>query len=399
MISTEHTSGLPKDFEFDPFDAHTIEDPYPSYRVLRDLIPVYHNRRRGIWAISRAEDVFALMRDWKACTSSLGMDLDDTGLMFGAGNFLNVDPPEHDILRKITRNSFSPRRISALEPVIRRKVIGLMERFLHRGQADIATELTHPLPFSIVSSILGVPESDHERTGQLVYTILHRRPGETELPPEALAASAELAEYIEQLSAERRRNPREDALTDVVNGQIDGHPLSQEMVLGMSLVLYIAGSEPVSNFISTSLNVLAQHPDARADFFANTESMMPTAVEELLRFESPLQNMARTTTRPIVLHGTEIPAGARLALLLGSANRDERRFEDADRLDLRRPAQRNIAFGEGVHFCLGAPLARLQGKVVLEEVAARMPEYAVGGPLVRLGKVNSRGFDRMPITF
>jgi hypothetical protein len=392
-------SDPPSGFEFDPFDAQTIEDPYPKYRILRDQIPVYHNPRRGFWAISRAQDVHDLMRDWESCTSSLGMDLDDTGLMFGPGNFLNIDPPEHDVLRKVARGSFSARRISSLEPVIRHKVTELMDRFLERGHADIAAELTHPLPFSIVSSILGVPESDHERTSELVHTILHRRPGETEPPPEALVASAELAQYIEQLSADRRRNPREDALTDVVTGQIEGRPLPQEMVLGMSLVLYVAGSEPVSNFISNSLNLLAQHRDARAELFANTESMMPTAVEELLRFESPLQNMARTTTRPITLHGTEIPAGARLALLLGSANRDERRFDDADRLDLKRPIQRNIAFGEGVHFCLGAPLARLQGKVVLDEVARRMPDYEIGSPLVRLGKVNSRGFESLPITF
>lgn len=398
MITTQDISGPPIDFEFDPFDARTIEDPFPSYRILRDDNPVYHNRHRDFWAISRAEDVYALMRDWERCTSSKGMDLDDTGLMFGAGNFLNTDPPEHDVLRKVVRGSFSARRISALAPMIRSKVTDLIDAFVDRGHADLARELTAPLPFATVSSILGVPDSDHNATVKLIDTILHREPGEPEPPPEAWAATAELAEYIEHLSAQRRRQPQEDAMSEIANAQIDGRPLPQEVVLGIALIIYVAGSEPVSNFTSTSLNVLANHPDARAELFGDLSTMMPTAIEELLRFESPLQNMARTTTTSIVLHDTEIPAGARLALLLGSANRDERRFEDADRLDLRRPSKRHIAFGEGVHFCLGAPLARLQGRIVLEEVAARMPHYEISGPLRRLGKVNSRGLESMPVT-
>ena len=399
MIFPQDMSGPLKDFEFDPFDARTIENPYPSYRILRDDIPVYHNPNRDIWVISRAEDVYNLMRDWERCTSSKGMDLDDTGLMFGAGNFLNIDPPEHDVLRKVVRSSFSAKRINTLEPTIRRKVTELIDAFIDRGQADIARELTAPLPFSTVSSILGVPDSDHDATVTLIHAILHREPGELLPPPKAHAATAELAEYIEHLSAKRRRQPQEDALSEIVNAEIDGQPLPQQVVLGMSVIVYVAGSEPVSNFASNSLNVLANHPDARAELFAETSDIMPTAIEELLRFESPLQNMARTTTTKIVLHHTEIPAGARLALLLGSANRDERRYDDADRLDLRRPPKRHIAFGEGIHFCLGAPLARLQGRIVLEEVAARLPNYEVTGPLERLGKVNSRGMASMPIAF
>ena len=399
MISTQDPSGRLKDFEFDPFDARTIENPYPSYRILRDDIPVYHNPRRDIWAISRADDVYTLMRDWKRCTSSLGMDLDGTGMMYPDGNFLNYDPPEHDVLRKVVRGSFSARRITALEPLIRQTVIELIAAFVDRGEADIARELTAPLPFVIVSEILGIPRADHARTVELIRGILDREPGHEEPPPEAIEATAELSEYVAHLSQRRRSDPREDAISEIVTAEIDGRPLSPQEVLGITITCYVAGSEPVSSFASNGLNVLADHPTGREDLFTHLDEVLPTAVEELLRFESPLQNMARTTTEPITLYDTEIPRGARIALLLGSANRDERRYEDADRLDLRRPPKRHIAFGEGIHFCIGAPLARLQGRVILEEVAARLPDYEVVGPLKRLGKVNSRGMESMPIAF
>ena len=389
----------PLAFAFDPFDAATIADPYPSYQILRDAFPVYHNPDRDLWAISRAQDVSTLMRDWQRCTSSLGMDLDGTGMMYPTGNFLNYDPPEHDVLRKVVRDAFSARRISALEPMIRETVTGLIDRFIDDGQVDIARELTAPLPFTTVSRILGVPESDHDHTVALIRAMLHREPGDEAPPPDAIAATAELSQYIEHLAQRRRAEPREDGMTDIVTGEINGRPLTAAEVLGVSITCYVAGSEPVSNFATTALDVLARHPEARAELFGDLEPMLPGAIEELLRFESPLQNMARTTTEPIELHGVEIPAGARLAMLLGSANRDERRWENADRLDLHRPPKRHIAFGEGVHFCIGAPLARLQGRIVLEEIARRMPEYEVTGPVVRLGKVNSRGMESMPISF
>ena len=401
-MSVTHDPGRAhRHFAFDPFDAATIADPYPSYRTLRDAFPVYHNPHRDLWAISRAEDVNALMRDWERCTSSLGMDLDGTGMMYPQGNFLNYDPPTHDVLRKVVREPFAARRVLALEPMVRATVTELIDGFIDAGHADIARELTKPLPFRTVSAILGVPAADTPRTVALIDTMLHREPGHEEPPPAAFAATAELSQYVAWLARERRDAPREDAMTQIAHGELDGRPLTDTAILGLTITCYVAGSEPVSNFITTSLDVLARHPDARAELFAAAASaeIPATAIEELLRFESPLQNMARTTTVPIALHGTEIPAGARLALLLGSANRDPRRWEDADVLDLHRPARRHIAFGEGVHYCLGAPLARLQGRVALEEIARRLPGYAITGPVVRLGKVNSRGMESLPIAF
>jgi cytochrome P450 len=385
-------------FEFDPFEPKTIEDPFPSYRVLRDDLPVYRNESRDFWAISRAEDVYNLMRDWAVCSSRKGMDLDETGLAFGPGNFLNLDPPDHDTLRKMVRDSFSARKINALEPFVRSAVTELLDRVIDNGGADLTRDLASPLPLTLVSQILGVPTSDQERAGALIHTVLHREAGSSEIPLESWSALTELAGYFESLAADRRRQPEEDALTAIVQGDFNGQPISPEMILGITLTLYAAGSETVSNFVSNALTLLGRYPDARAELFADIAAV-PTALEELLRFESPVQNLVRTTMQPISLHGIDIPEDARLLLLLGAANRDERKFEDADHLNLRRSPKRHIAFGEGIHFCLGAPLARLQARVVLEEVAQRIPEYVISGPITRVAKVNARGVESLPVTF
>jgi hypothetical protein len=388
----------PPAFEFDPFELTTIEDPFPFYRELRDRFPVYRNEKRDFWAISRAEDVYDLIRDWEACSSSRGMDLDETGLIFGRGNFLNMDPPDHNALRKVVRGSFSARRIAQLEPVVRRNVNRLVDRFIDEGQADFARDLAGPLPLSMVSEILGIPEPDQDAMGKLIREVLHRRAGEPAIPPAALAARTELSDYFEELAAERRRRPAEDCFTEIVQAEFDGRPMRQDMVLGISLTLFAAGSETVSNFLSNSLAILARRPSARAEMFRDP-SEIQVAIEELLRFESPVQNLVRTTTRSLVVHDQEIPAEARLLLLLGSANRDERKYEDADRLELKRPPKRHIAFGEGIHFCLGAPLARLQARILFEELARRIPEFEITGPTVCVAKVNSRGLESLPVTF
>ena len=383
-------------FEFDPYATDVIADPFPAYRVLREEHPVYRSERRDFWALSRAEDVYDAMRAWPAFTSRKGMDLDETGSMFGPGNLLNMDPPTHDQLRKVVRGSFSARRIGMLEPAVRARVAELLERFAGRETVDVAAELAAPLPLWMISELLGIPPADREQMGARIHTLLHRAPGDPEIPQAAHEAHAELRPYFAALMSERRRQPREDALSEMVAATIEGVPLSDEVILGLCLTLFAAGSETVSNFLSNSLLVLAEHPDARAALFAEPAGI-PTAIEELLRYESPVQNIVRTTTEPTVLHGVELPADSRMLLLLGSANRDERRVEHADRLDLRREPRRHLAFGEGVHFCLGAPLARLQSRVVLEELARRAPRYAVAGPVRRVGKVNSRGLESLPI--
>lgn len=385
-------------FKFDPYAPETIEDPFPAYRVLRDEFPLYRNDERDFWAVSRAEDVYNVQRDWETFSSTKGMDLDATGTIFGPGNFLNLDPPAHDSMRKLVRGDFSARRIASLEPEVRDKTTELLDSFRERGSADLVSELAAPLPLWMVSHILGIPRGDRPHVGDLIHTVLHREAGVSEIPEAAHAAHSDLRHYFAQLVEERRAAPKDDALSSIAHAELDDEPLSDEMVLGLCLLLFAAGSETVSNFISNALVVLDRHPTARAEMFASPEDL-PVAVEELLRFESPVQNLVRHTTRPVELHGAEVPADARILLLTGSANRDERKFGDPDRLDLKRPPKRHLAFGEGVHFCLGAPLARLQGRVVFEELGARLPVYEISGPVKRVGKVNSRGVESLPVVF
>lgn len=385
-------------FSFDPYAPETLEDPFPLYRVLREDFPLYRSEERDFWALSRGPDVYDALRDWQSFSSSRGMDLDETGSMFGAGNFLNLDPPSHDRLRKVVRTSFSARRIGELEPLVRERVAQLVDRFAARGEADFARELAAPLPLWTICTILGVPADDRDAMGERIHTLLHRHPGDPEIPPAAHAAHAELRAYFAELTAERRTRPQADALSEIALAQLDGRPLPDETILGLCLTLFAAGSETVSNFVSNALALLARHPDARAELFAAPDGI-PVAIEELLRYESPVQNLVRTTMRPLELHDVEIPAGSRMLLLLGSANRDERRFDGAERLDLKRPPKRHVAFGEGIHFCLGAPLARLQSRVVFETLAQRIPAYEISGPLRRVGKVNSRGVESLPVAF
>jgi cytochrome P450 len=296
------------------------------------------------------------------------------------------------------RASFSARRIGELEPLVRERVAELVDRFAQRGGADFARELAAPLPLWMICAILGVPAADRELMGERIHAVLHREPGEPEIPPAAHAAHDELRGYFAELAAERRTRPQEDALSEMTHAQLDERPLSDEVILGLCLTLFAAGSETVSNFVSNALLLLARHPDARAELFAAPEGI-PVAIEELLRYESPVQNLVRTTMHAVTLHGEEIPAESRMLLLLGSANRDERKFEDPDRLDLARPPKRHLAFGEGIHFCLGAPLARLQSRIVLETLAERIPAYEVAGPVRRVAKVNSRGLESLPVAF
>jgi cytochrome P450 len=200
--------------------------------------------------------------------------------------------------------------------------------------------------------------------------------------------------YFADLIAERRARPGDDALTAIGLARLEGDALSDEVVLGLCVLLYGAGTETVSNFVSNALVVLANHPDARAELSAEPQGIA-VAIEELLRFESPVQNIVRTTTRSLEIHGGEVPADSRMLLLLGSANRDERRYDDPDRLDLKRRPKRHFAFGEGIHFCLGAPLARLEARMIFSVLGERIPEYEIVGPVVRVAKVNSRGVESL----
>ena len=386
--------------EWNPLVA--LDDPYPVYRRLRDEAPLYHDERLDLWALSRFDDVQAAAKDWETFSTGvggIGNDLDDTYQLFlPAGDLAGVDPPIHTRLRGAMRLAFSPSALrTRFEPIVRRKVIELIEAFAGTGQADFARDLARPLPGTTMFSWFGFPEADHPQLLAWFGEMLERNAGERALPARTLAGRDRMREYMQAAAAERRKAPREDLMSFLVAAS-DAGEISDDELLGGSMLLFIAGITTTSGLISNSLLHLDRFPDQRA-LMREDPSVLPAAIEELLRFDAPIQALARTTTREVAVHDGVIPAGARVALVWASANRDERRWVDPDRLDITRQPQRHVSFGEGIHHCLGAPLARLEARIVFEELFQRIPEYAVSGPIVRVPTPTDRALESLPVTF
>lgn len=378
------------------------DDPYPGYRRLRDQAPVHHDDRLDLWALSRFDDVQAAAKDWETFSTSQGgrgNDLDDTFELFlPAGDLAGVDPPIHTRLRGAMRLAFSPSALrTRFEPIVRRKVNELIDGFVEAGRADFARDLARPLPGTTMFSWFGFPEADHPQLLRWFGELLERDAGRPELPARAINGRDRMREYMQEQAAERRAAPREDLMSFLVAAEAAGE-MSADEVLGASMLLFVAGITTTSGLLSNSLLHLDRFPDQRARI-RDDPAVIPVAIEELVRFDAPIQALARTATRRVELHGRVIPEGARVALIWASANRDERRWVDPDRVDVDRDPQRHVSFGEGIHHCLGAPLARLEAKIVFEELFRRIPEYAVSGPIVRIKTPTDRALESLPVEF
>jgi len=375
---------------FDPFDLAGAVDPYPTYRELRDTAPVFHNLSRGFWALSRFEDVRSASRDWGTFSNSEGVDLDELGRrVFGPGDFLDMDPPDHDELRAVVRGRFTPKAIASLEPMIRDRVSRLLGRL---SSGDAVAQLAWPLPIDVMCSIIGFPEADRAWISRLYASVMERAPGEDAIPREALKAAAELRDYFVDTAHKRRRRPEADVLTMISQSE-----LPDTKVAGMCFVLFSAGIDTVASLLGSAILLLAEHPAAR-QLALEQPNGLAIVIEEVLRYESPLQFNARTTNVEVAVGDEVIPAGERVLLLYGSANRDERRFEAAHEFDVTREPKRHLAFGEGIHFCIGAPLARLQTRIALEELLSRFPRYEIGEPVERSPAYNMRSLSSLPIS-
>ncbi len=379
-----------------------LDDPYPVYRRLRDEAPLYHDEGSDLWVLSRFDDVRAAARDWETFSSSeggRGNDVDDTYRLFlPAGDLAGVDPPVHTRIRGALRLAFSPSALrSRFEPIVRRKVNQLIDTFAEAGRADLARDLARPLPGTTMFSWFGFPEADHPRLLTWFGDMLERDPGQAALPERALAGRDRMRAYMQAAAAERRTAPREDLMTLLVEASKAGQ-LSDDEVLGASMLLFVAGITTTSGLISNSLLHLDRFPDQRR-LLRQDPSLLPQAIEELLRYDAPIQALARTAMRDVAAHDGLIPRGARVVLVWGSANRDERRWADPDRLDLTREPQRHVAFGDGLHHCLGAPLARLEARIAFEELLRRIPDYAVCGPVVRIKTPTDRALESLPVEF
>lgn len=381
---------------YDPLTHTCAEDPYPIYRRLRDEFPLYRNEERDCWVLSRFDDVRAASRDFKRFSSEGGVELGLPAHILGIGDFIESDPPRHDRMRRVVHEHFNPKRISMLEQEIRERVERLVAPMLERGSGDMMRELAVPLPMLTILRFLGFPESDTEMVRGWLTDWSERLPGTDELPPVVIETNQRLVEYLGAVTDEYRHNPREDVLTAVALAAADGR-LAEEEVSGICLELLIAGWGTTTGLLSNAFYLLAQHADQRTILAADTAAI-PAGVEEILRFEAPVQNLMRTTTEDIEMYDTVIPRGGRVILLYAAANRDDRRWDDPDRFDVTRPPRRNLAFGEGIHHCLGAPLARLEARIALEVVLARAPTYTLTSSCERTQSSGVvRKFEQLPV--
>lgn len=375
------------------------DDPYPVYRRLRDEAPVYCGvtAAREFWALSRYADVEAAARDWSTFSSAQGNDLDDTGLLFGPAPAMDLaDPPVHTRHRQALKHVFAPHLVSTrLEPLVRRKVARFIAEIREREVVDIAHDLAYPLPASLIGDWLGFPESDRERIRRLHDLTLDRVPGRIELPEHAVRARDELWEYIRAAMDERRRCGRDDVLTAIARAHASGE-LSEDEAMANALFFFDAGIISTAALIGSAFLHFQAFPD-QLQLLRDTPGLIPSAVEELLRFDAPFQWFTRVTRRDVHLHGAVIPAGARVVLIWASANRDERQWEAPDAFIVTRRQQRHLTFSAGIHQCLGAPIARMEVRVLLEQLLPLIAGYHIAGPVKRRITPSERTIVSLPI--
>ena len=389
---------------WDPFDVDIDTNPYECWRRLRDEAPVYRNERYDFWALSRFADVQSASADPKAFVSSRGTVLELMGSdMTNTTMIIFMDPPEHDSLRALVSRAFTPKRVSALEEQIRQVCASLLDPFIGSGGFDYVQDFGAQLPSTVISMLLGVPHSERKEVLHHIDTIFHIEPGVGMVNDISVMAQIWMMEYIAAKLEERRVNPRDDLFTALVQAQIpddDGgmRRLTDREAAAFGNLLVSAGTETVARLLGWASVVLDAHPDQRAEL-ARDRSLIPNAVEELLRFEAPSPVQGRWTSKPVELHGTTIPAESKVLLITGSAGRDERRYPDADRFDIHREIGTHVTFGFGIHFCLGAALARLEGRIALEETLKRFPTWQVDHHRAeRLHTSTVRGWKSVPVS-
>ena len=374
---------------YDPFSVAFQENPFPVYERLREEAPLYRSEKWGFWALSRYDDVRGALLDPETFINHPGIDLDATNDQGGEGNIPNLDNPRHDEIRNVVQRLFMPRNIATLEDDVRRITTGLVDGFRGRGRADLAQELSWPLPYEVFFDFLGLPHG--EDRAQLIewsHGLKDRVPDDDTLTPLAAHSTLRSREYLADLLMERRRRPKDDVLTHVAQAEINGVPLAHDEieqaseVVGLVFGLYLAGIETTAGLLSTLFQELAARPDQQRAL-RDDPALIRNAVEEGLRFRTPLQLTVRTATRDVEYHGRTIPAGDRVAMVIGAANHDPRQYDRPSEFDALRPNVRHLGFGEGLHGCLGNPLARLEARIALEVALPRMGEFRIGGRVER----------------
>ena len=396
---------------FDPFAPGFTDDPYPQYARMRAEAPVYEHPF-GFWLLTRYDDVSWLLRaglsveDDNVAADSLLRQLrvevyGDGAPRAGAVSMLDRDPPDHTRLRKLVSKAFTPRAIEGLRPRITALVDGLLDEMAAEGRVDLVDALAFPLPFSVIAEMLGTPPADHERIRQLTGTVVRSLEpiADPQLVAAIMAADEELSGLAAEMIAWKRANPANDLLSALIHAEDDGDVLNDDELIAQTLLLYIAGHETTVNLIAGGTLALLRSPGQLALLRADPV-LVGNAVEELLRYDSPVQASRRITLEPVTVRDTTIPAGAFVMASLASANRDENFWgADADEVRLdRQNARQHASFGAGPHHCLGASLARLEAGIAFDHLVGRFPGLALDGDVVWNGRINLRGPAHLPVT-
>jgi cytochrome P450 len=395
------------DISYDPYDTAIDRDPYPVWKALRDHAPLYFNEQYGFYALSRHDDVLAASLDWETYSSARGtvLEIIDTSPegtnVFATHMMIFMDPPPHDDLRKLVSRAFTPRRVSSLHERVRQFCAESLEPLLAQPSFDYLHDYAARIPSMVISALMGVPLEDQDMVREWIDLSMRYEPDG--ISEEKMHVMGSLSEYMNGIVEARRAEPRDDMVSDLLAAEIQTHDgtrrrLTYDEVMAFFTLLQFAGTETTARLLGWAAVLLARHPDQRALLVREPERI-PNAVEELLRYEAPSPIQARFVTRDVEWYGQTVPQYSKIALLTGSAGRDERVFPDADRFDVTRTFDRHLSFGYGVHFCLGANLARLEARIVLEETLRRLPEWSVDEGAVEFVQTSTvRGPSRVPIS-
>jgi cytochrome P450 len=391
------------DLYWDPFDTDIDDDPHPTWCRLRDEAPVYRNDKLDFYALSRYADIEAAHRDPRTFSSARGTVLELMGNdLQSTEQMIFLDPPEHTRLRHLVSRAFTPRRVSELEGRVRGMCAEMLDPRIGGGGFDYVQDFGARLPSMVISSLLGVPAEDQETFRHTIDRLFHIEPDMGMVNEVSIMAGAELSHYLADQLDERRTSPRDDLFTALVEAQItedDGRTrrLTRSEGTAFAVLLLSAGTETVARLLGWTAVILGAHPEQGADLAADP-SLIPNAIEELLRYEAPSPVQGRWTMTDVELQGEIVPKDSKVLLLTGSAGRDEREFPEPDRFDIRRQMHNHVSFGYGIHFCVGAALARLEGRIALEETLRRFPKWEVDHDrAVRLHTSTVRGYAEVPI--
>jgi cytochrome P450 len=402
-IDTGHQAS---DLVLDPYDYHFHEDPYPYYQRLRDEAPLYYNEELKFWALSRHTDVVQGFRNSTSLSNKHGVSLDPISRNEHAHkvmSFLALDDPGHLRLRTLVSKGFTPRRIRELEGRVTEIAVQHLDAALQAGSShirfDFVDDFAGKLPMDVISELMGVPDEDRVRIRALADGVMHRDDGVSDVPAEAMQASADLLVYYADMVASRRKKPSDDLTSALVEAEIDGDKLTDEEIMAFLFLMVVAGNETTTKLLANAAFWGFKNPDELAPVFED-HSLVKPWVEETLRYDTSSQILARAVSADITLYDTTIPAGDVLLLLPGSANRDHRVFESPDSYRISRDiGSKLVSFGSGAHFCLGAHLARMEAQVALTELFKRVRGYEVDeAKAVRVHSSNVRGFAHLPIT-